>query len=234
MFSNMGEAALEAVKTEEGRNAFIIQNEKFIITCANRFTKRFITKSDDEWSIALIAFSNAMDSYDAEKGSFQSYARLLIERRLTDYIRSQARFAGEQSTEPYVFEGNVDEDSDNSAYQLHIVRATSTSDENPIRDEIIALNEILSGYGITFMELTSCSPKASKTKNACLLAIYHIKKNPQLIEKMRETKLFPIKIITENTKIPRKILERHRKYIITAVEILCNDFPLLQEYIKYD
>ena len=87
LFSSMGEEALEAVKTEEGRSAFIIKNEKFIIACANRFTKRFITKSDDEWSMALIAFSNAMDTYDAEKGNFQSYARLLRERKLTDYIR---------------------------------------------------------------------------------------------------------------------------------------------------
>ena len=232
MLSNMGEEPLKAVQTEEGRSAFITKNEKFIIACANRFTRRFITKSDDEWSIALIAFSNAMDSYDAEKGNFQSYARLLIERRLTDYIRTQARFSGEQSTEPYVFEGNVDEDADNSAYQLHIVRATSTSDENPIRDEIVALNEILAGYSISFMELTSCSPKASKTKDACFQAVSYIKANPVLVQKMRETKLFPIKFITENTKVPRKILERHRKYIITAVEILCNDFPLLQEYIK--
>lgn len=232
MFSNMGEEALKAVRTEDGRNAFIIQNEKFIIGCAKRFTKRFITKSDDEWSIALIAFSNAMDTYDAEKGNFQSYARLLIERRLTDYVRSQARFSSEQSTEPYVFEGNVDENSDNSAYQLHIVRATSTSDENPIRDEILALNEILATYDITFMDLTSCSPKAEKTKNACFQAITYMKEHPLLIEKMRDTKMFPMKNITENTKLPRKILERHRKYIITATEILCNDLPLLQEYIK--
>lgn len=232
MFSNMGEEALDAVKTEDGRSAFITQNEKFIIGCANRFTKRFITKSDDEWSIALIAFSNAMDTYDADKGTFQSYARLLIERRLTDYVRSQARFSGEQSTEPYVFEGNIDEDSDNAAYQLHIMRATSTSDENPIRDEILALNEILTAYDITFMELTSCSPKAEKTKNACFQAVSYMKENPSLVEKMRNTKMFPMKNITENTKVPRKILERHRKYIITATEILYNDFPLLQEYIK--
>lgn len=232
MFSNMGEKALEAAKTETGRSAFITQNEKFILGCASKFTKRFITKSDDEWSIALIAFSNAIDSYDAGKGNFQSYARLLIERRLTDYIRSQSRFAGEQSTEPYVFEGNVDEDADNAAYQLHIARATSTSDENPIRDEILALNDILSGYDISFMELTTCSPKAAKTKKACLLAVSYLKENPELVEKMRGTKLFPLKIITENTRVPRKILERHRKYIITAAEILCNDFPLLQEYIN--
>ena len=231
MFSNMGEEALEAVRTEEGRSAFITKNEKFIIGCASKFTRRYITKSDDEWSIALIAFSNAMDSYDADKGNFQSYARLLIERRLTDYIRTQARFQGEQSTEPYVFEGNVDEDADNAAYQLHIARATSTSDENPIRDEILALNDILSGYEITFLDLTECSPKAAKTKTACLTAVTFLQKNPHLVVKMCSTRLFPLKIITENTKVPRKILERHRKYIITATEILCNDFPLLQEYI---
>ena len=232
MFSNMGEEALKAALSEEARNAFIIKNEKFIIGCANRFTKRFITKSDDEWSIALIAFSNAIDTYDAQKGNFQSYARLLIERKLTDYVRSQARFSSEQSMEPYVFEGNVDEDSDNSAYQLHIVRATSTSDENPIRDEILALNDILAGYEISFMELTDCSPKAAKTKTACFQAIAYIRENPELVKKMRQTKLFPIKNISENTKIPRKILERHRKYIITATEISCHDFPLLQQYIK--
>lgn len=232
MFSNMGEKARKAAQTEEGRSAFITQHEKYIITCASRFTKRFITKSDDEWSIALIAFSNAMDTYDADKGNFLSYARLLIERRLTDYVRSQARFAGEQSTEPYVFEGNVDEDGENSAYQLHIVRATSTTDENPILDEIHALNEILAAYEITFMELTGCSPKAAKTKTACFTAVSYLSQNQELVRKMRDTRLFPIKNIAENTRVPRKILERHRKYIIATVEILCNDLPLLQDYIK--
>jgi RNA polymerase sigma factor len=232
MLSNMGEEALAAVRTEEGRNAFIIKNEKFILGCASRFTRRFITKSDDEWSIALIAFSNACDTYDLEKGNFQSYARLLIERRLTDYIRTQARFSEEQSTEPYVFEGNVDKDSEHAAYQVHVVEATSTSDENPLRDEILTLNELLGDYDITFMELTKCSPKAGKTKTACRLAISFLAENREIMEKMHTTKLFPLKIITENTKVPRKILERHRKYIITAAEILSNDFPLLQEYIK--
>ncbi len=232
MFSNMGEEAKAATQSEEARSAFIIQNEKFIISCASRFTKRYITKSDDEWSIALIAFSHAMDTYEPEKGIFQSYARLLIERRLTDYIRTQARFSGEQSTEPYVFEGNVDEDGESSAYQLHIVRATATSDENPIRDEILALNDLLADYDISFMDLTECSPKASKTKKACSEAIGYLSGEPALVAKMRQSRLFPIKNISENTKVPRKILERHRKYIIAATEIICNDFPLLQEYLK--
>ena len=103
MFSNIGEEAIAATQSEETRTAFIQKNESFILGVASKFSKHFITKSNDEWSIALIAFSNAMDTYDADKGNFQSYARLLIEHRLTDYFRTQARYQNEIHTEPYVF-----------------------------------------------------------------------------------------------------------------------------------
>jgi len=50
---------------------------------------------------------------------------------------------------------------------------------------------------------------------------------------MKTTKQLPIKIISENAKVPRKILERHRKYIITAAEILSGDYPKLAEYLSH-
>ncbi|MDD6039239.1 MAG: sigma factor [bacterium] len=232
MFSNIGDEVREAIKTEEGRTAFIRKHENYIISCASKFCKHYITKSDDEWSIALIAFSNAMDTYNDTKGSFLSYARLLIEHRLTDYFRSQARYQNEIHTEPFVFEGNADDEGENAAFQMHIAKAASTTDENPIADEIIALNQLLGDYGITFMELTTCSPKAAKTKAACISVITYMKEHPLLVTNLRSSKQLPTKILIENTDVPRKILERHRKYIITAVEIVCGDFPLLAEYIK--
>ena len=232
MFSNMGDGALLAAQSEQSRNEFIKENEAYIISCASHFSKHYITKSDDEWSIALIAFSNAIDTYNSSKGTFQSYARLLIEHRLTDYFRSQARYSNEINTEPYVFEGSVDEDSDHAAYQVNVAVSASTTDENPIRDEILALTETLSHYDISFMELTTCSPKAEKTKKACQQIVAYIMDNPALISSMKSSQQLPIKIIIENVKVPRKIVERHRKYIITAVEILCGDFPELAEYLK--
>ena len=42
-----------------------------------------------------------------------------------------------------------------------------------------------------------------------------------------------IKKIIENTLLPRKILERHRNYIIAAVEILSGEYPLLAEYLSF-
>ena len=130
MLFNMGKEALAAAQDERRRDAFIHKNENFILNCASKFAKHYISKSDDEWSIALIAFSNAIDTYNESKGAFPSYAKLLIEHRLTDYFRSQARFSSEMQTEPYLFEGEVDEDSENMGFQINVMKQASVTDED--------------------------------------------------------------------------------------------------------
>lgn len=232
MFSDMGKEAIAAAQSEQLRDAFIHKNENFILNCASKFSKHYISKSDDEWSIALIAFSNAIDTYNETKGAFPTYAKVLIEHRLTDYFRSQARYAPEMQTEPYLFEGEVDEDSENMGYQINVMKQASVTPENPLLDEITAVSESISEYGIRFTDLPECSPKAGKTKDSCAAAIRFLMEHPLLVNNMKSSGQLPIKIISENAKVPRKILERHRKYIITATEILTGDFPRLAEYLK--
>ena len=58
-----------------------------------------------------------------------------------------------------------------------------------------------------------------------------IYKNPLLLKELRSSKQLPIKIIEQNVKVPRKIIERHRKYIVAAVEILSGEYPYLAEYM---
>jgi RNA polymerase sigma factor len=82
------------------------------------------------------------------------------------------------------------------------------------------------------MELPEISPKAKKTRQACKIAISFMLESPLLIENMRRAKMLPIKIIEKNTRVPRKLIERHRKYIMTVVEILHDDYPYLREYFK--
>jgi RNA polymerase sigma factor len=43
----------------------------------------------------------------------------------------------------------------------------------------------------------------------------------------------PLNIIEKYTNVPRKLLERHRKYIIAALEIMSGDFPNLAGYMEY-
>ncbi len=226
------EELIEALKSDAGRERFITENENFIISTASRHSKHFISKSDDEWSIALIAFNSSMDTYDVSKGGFLSYARLIMEHKLTDYFRSQGRFANEFNTEPFAFEGNVDEESENAGYQATVMKVASVTDENPLRDEILALNDVLKKYDISFMDLADCSPKAVKTRASCWDIILYMMENPDLVEIMRMKKQIPIKNITDCIKVPRKIVERHRKYLIAATEIMCSDYPLLATYIR--
>ena len=105
--------------------------------------------------------------------------------------------------------------------------------DNSLKLEIEAASQILSTYGFSFYDLAGCSPKAEKTKKACAKAVAYIIRNPLIASEMMSTKLLPVKLIEKNSNIPRKIIERHRKYIIAAVEIMTGDYPFLAEYMRF-
>jgi RNA polymerase sigma factor len=83
------------------------------------------------------------------------------------------------------------------------------------------------------MDLTACSPHAQKTKSVCARAVNYVLDNQLLLNELRSKRKLPIITIEKNAKVPRKILERHRKYIIAAVEILSGEYPILAEYLRY-
>ncbi|HCO18812.1 MAG TPA: hypothetical protein DIT39_04285 [Tissierellales bacterium] len=195
---------------------FVKSQEGFIIKAASRTSKHYITRSDDEWSIALSAFVEAVEKYDLEKGSFMAFAELLIRRRLIDWFRIYSR------NNEVIHVEDIENEPDTSR----------ESDE--IKLEIRALEEDLRLYGISFMDLADASPKAQKTRDACRKAINWIIENPLIINQMKESNQLPIKIIENNSGVPRKILERHRKYIIAVVEILAGDYPWLNEYVRQE
>ena len=102
-----------------------------------------------------------------------------------------------------------------------------------IRDEIEAVQQLLGRYGFSFFDLTECSPKAEKTKTVCAKAVVALLKNPELFRKMQEGRSLPMKELLKLTGLPKKVVERHRRYIIAAAEIMNGEYPLLKEYMEY-
>lgn len=225
--------AEESKADQKTMNKFIAQNEYFILKCASSVARNYISKSDDEWSVALGAFTEAVKNYSMEKGSFFNFAELVIRRRLIDFIRSQSRYSSEISVSPSLFNSDSYDDEDGVSIKIEVAEKVSHTIDNALKLEIELANELFSSYGFSFFDLTDCSPKAKKTKEACAKATAYILHNPILVSNMKVKKLLPIKIIEKNVKIPRKILERHRKYIIAAVEIISGDFPYLADYIRF-
>ena len=219
------------------RNVFLQENKKFILSRAYVAVGHYVTESDDEWSIALLAFNDSIDKFDPSKGEFESFASLVIRRRLYDYLRSEKRFSSELSIEPY----SIDADELRSGDEVNslavevlektVEQAESDKSSGDIKDEIQIISGILAEYGFSFMDLAEASPKAQKTKEACAVVVAYILKDDMMLSKIRSTKSLPIQELLNALKVSRKLLERHRRYIIAAMEILSGDFPLLAEYM---
>jgi len=225
--------ALQAATDEKILNQFIEENEFFILKCVSSITHRYITKNDDEWSLALVAFNKAIQSYDFHKGSFASFAEMIIRNQLIDHYRGQFKYKKEIAVNPKVFDTESNEDDENLHIRLAVVDKVHKNQDNTLQYEIHEANQAFANFGFSFYDLSECSPKAEKTKKSCAKAVVFLLKNPLLIEEIYNLKQLPLKIIEKNAKVPRKILERHRKYIIAAVEILSGEYPGLAEYMRF-
>ncbi len=230
-----------AAKTDEGIfNELVESNQPWILRVASETTHRYVTDSDDEWSVALMAFHEAVQSYEEDKGSFRGLAGMVIRRRIVDYIRSEGRHGDEMSVTPAAFEDGLDEE-EAGGVNLQVQRrvaeeaadAPGEDTASLARAEIAEMQEILQLYGFSFFDLADASPKAEKTKKSCAQAVRTLIASVLLMAQMRLKRLLPIKELSEVSGVIRKILERHRKYIIASAEILDGDFPILAGYLAF-
>ena len=136
---------MEAQKSEEKMEALIKKYEPFILSSASQNSRKHVTKSDDEWSIALLAFYDAVRSFDQGRGSFISYAKLIIRTRLIDYFRSE-QHSRDQISIDLVLENEMKVEQRGM----------------DIKYEIQALEEIVKSYGFSYLDLIDGSPKAKK------------------------------------------------------------------------
>lgn len=218
------EMAISASGDEEVLEQFILEKMPYIRACAGKTLLRHINNGSEEELLALEAFVEAVGSYSFDKGSFLSFAKLVIRRRLIDGIRKEQKTENIIPMDPSDIIINKDRNDTENLSE-------NQNSEEEIADEIGMLADSLKKYGFPFSDLAACSPKAKKTKDACKTAVMYITENDIVFHEMAGTGQMPLKTIEKNTGVPRKILERHRKYIIAVTEILKGKYPCLTPYV---
>lgn len=195
--------------------------------------KYLVLGRDDEASIAMIAFNEAIDSYNPEGGaSFLSFAEIVIKRRMVDFFRRQSRRADEIPLSSFESEENEDGIIQKiESKEAHAVLQIQEEAEER-REEIFRLDQLLSHYGIRFSELVKISPKHQDARDRALQVARVIVNDPELLAHLTSKKSLPLKELEERVVVSRKTLERQRKYIITLTLILIGDFYHLQEYLN--
>ena len=208
-------------------------NEAFILRTASFVLGRPVSRSDDEYSIALSAFWEAAQSHDPSKGSLQTYASVVIRHRLIDFIRSGKHYGQEISVEPDVFTGEISSESETEGLRISIEKKLiQDMPDRTLSEEIGELALILQRYQIDFFDLPNACPKAQKTRAVCLKAARFVCAVAELLTRLRRTLKLPAAEMETGVPIARKLLDKFRKYIIASVEIEAGDFPGIQEYFS--
>ena len=231
-WKDMDARAIRARDSEDELNLFARDCNDFILKCASETCKRYITDSDDEYEIALVAFCEAVRTFNAQAGGFAGFASLVIRRRLMDYFDSQTRRSREIAAGSAM---NWDEEVPNGVI-AEVQRQLAQDDvekTRSLRDEILAVGAILKEYGFSFFDVAKASPRAEKTKHHCARAVNWMLSLAERILNMRLTRSLPVAALCKALEIARRLIERHRRYIIASTEILDGDYPQLAEYLDY-
>ncbi|WP_336747251.1 RNA polymerase sigma factor SigI [Paenibacillus sp. y28] len=216
------------------RNEFITDYQPYVAKMTSRFCKRYIDPAkDDEFSIALGAFNEAISQFSAESGrSFLSFAETVVRRRLIDYVRKEQRFTGQIPLSSF----DVQDEEDNIINPVENQQAALVYDSERLIEqrqaEIADFNDCLKQFGMTFSELAEISPKHVDSRQALFAIGYILSSDAELMRILIGKKMLPIKELMQQVDVSRKTLERNRKFIIAIALIHSGPYPCLKEYLQ--
>lgn len=166
----------------------------------------------------------------AEAASFQTFAHLIIKRRLIDYIRKETA-----RTEKWV---PIEPDPEESSGQHFILdeKSIHTYTENQQsasrKEELLHYKKLLNEFNLTFEELTKSSPKHSDARKTAFQIAQIVADSEELYQYLLDNKRLPLKNIEALVDVSRKTMERHRKYIIAVVLLLNSDYIFIKDYVR--
>ena len=184
---------------------------------------------DDELSIAMIAFHEAIGGYAKHRGSFLKYASMLIRSRLIDYARKERRHrqtvsldapaAGEESAS---LGETLPEERDHPAESAH---------RQATRQEIEELSRQMESFGVSLSDVADNCPKQQRTLQACRKALAYARENSWLLEELVLGKKLPLAKLSDGSGVERKTLERHRKYLMALLLIYTNGYEIIRGHL---
>lgn len=196
------------------RNALLEEYTPFILRVLSDVKGGYLDLSnDEEYSIGLEAFNEAIDRFDPERGAFLSYARLVIQSRIRSYWQKERRHI-HQSLE------GVE------------VADEGHEEERALREEIEAFEQVLMRFGLSFEMLAESSPHHTDTRKRAKEIGILAAGEPDLVRHLYEKLRLPITAIAERFFVSVKIIKRS-KSLITAVMIVAHEkFLRIMEWIS--
>ena len=201
---------------EKAREQLIQAYISFIKQAASNYCKRYLEwENDDELSIAMLAFNEAVDGYDFDSGKkFENYARMVIKSRLVDFFRKESRhhhlpLEMDSETEPN--------------YSASLQKYQEEEEVHNRGLEMELFEELLSYYGLSLDLLENSAPTHRKTRDKLVKVAEYIASRQDLREYLTSKKKLPLKELVLSMGLNKKVLKRGREYIIGVCLIILDE-----------
>lgn len=212
-----------AKEDEEAEERLIRKYLPFIMAETSKNIHKTAGEQDDEVSIAMFAFHEAVKGYQKEKGAFLSYASMRIKARLIDFHRKEIRNDKHLSFDAIEGdESGVFCTSEADAYELSFTA----------REEIREFCAALARYNLTLNDIAENCPRQERTRKGCYSALNYARKETSVMDTFLRSGRIPLKQMAEGAKVERKTLERHRKYMAALLLAFTNGFEIIRSHLR--
>ena len=210
---------------EEEKNKLIKEYIPFIQKNISQQVGKYIDiNNDDLYSIGLMAFNEAINKYNQDKGSFLSFASMVIKSRVIDQLRKESK----RSKEVYISQFSSEEE-DGADY---LMATEGFEDKLEIKMDMKTLLQRMETFGVTLDDLVKEAPKHVDTRvNAVKIGRY-VYENKALRAKFMKTNNLPVSDLIKDLDVSKKVLQRSRKFIIAVILILDSNLDTLKSYIS--
>lgn len=183
--------------TFDNKDVFIAEHMPFIIKTISDFTGKYVEiENSEELSIAIEAFSIAMDNYVEGKGIFYAFAKKVMVNKLIDEARKQSK----------VIVIPLDE-SHEGTYEAF-------EEDTLVKQELSSYEKYLSEYQISYDQLIDSGPKHRETRKMIIELGKKLYEDEAIAHLIIKNKRLPITEVSNQLSISKKILKTHKNMIV--------------------
>jgi len=197
--------------SEDQINNVIIQYTPFIIKTVSNLKRSYVSvENDDEFSIGLIAFNEAIEKYDLERGAFLPFAKLIIESRIKNEWKR-----------------NEKHQHDDIDHQNII-----SNDDLDLKFEIDQYELELQKFGLDFEILISLQPKHKDTRERAKHIGKLISSNKKIMNLTYDKRRLPVTLVSRTFNFSLKIVKKSKLYILATSIVFYKKYEYIMNWIK--
>lgn len=204
----------------ENLDALVEKHLPFLIRTVSSVTGRYVSVAqDDEFSVALSAFAEAVERYEPERGNFLSFAGLVIQSRLKTYLQRENRRTDTVSLEELCENGRD-------------FAAPETQEHRDLQEEIQLFQQELSLFGLTLEALAQGAPKHQDTRERAVSIAEQSSQKPELVRETYQKKKLPVRAVAKLCSTTEKTVKGSKHFILATMLVFFKKFPKLLHWVQ--